>query len=111
MRRHEGIFTKSSPTQAYNNYADAFARKAITIYSDVADISIETAGLRKILSTAITGLQKNMKNIKLYNVTQTQPYHQPQGSGTYPITMTPCNTHKHPLHKQTMKSQYLRKLI
>ena len=106
MRRHEGIFTKSSPTQAYNNYADAFARKAITIYSDVADISIETAGLRKFLSTAITGLQKNMKNTKFYNVTQTQPNHLPQGSGTYPITMTPCKHTQAPPPHQTMKSQY-----
>ena len=46
--------------------------------------------LREIPSTTSTGLQKNMKNTKSYMISQTQPSHPPQGSGTYPITMTPC---------------------
>jgi len=47
--------------------------------------------LREILSTTSTGLQKSMKNTKLYEINQAQPSHPPQGYGTYPIiTMTPC---------------------
>ena len=68
----------------------SLARKSITTHSDVADTSIKTAGLR----------QKNTKNIKFYNINQTQPSHLPQGISTYPITMTPCkHTCTPPLHK------------
>jgi hypothetical protein len=38
----------------------------MTTYSNVADTSIKQLTLRKILSTAFTGLQKDMKNTKSY---------------------------------------------
>ena len=46
--------------------------------------------LKEIPSIISTGLQKNAKNTKSYQISQTQPSHLPQGSGTYPITMAPC---------------------
>jgi ribonuclease HI len=75
-----------------NEFADALARESITTNFDVADTSIiaKQLSLSGILFTTPTGLQKNMKNIESYKTTQTQPSHLPQGSGTYPITMTPC---------------------
>ena len=63
---------------------------SITIYSGVVDTPAKQLALRKIPSTTSTGLQKNMKNTESYKFTQTQPSHLPQGSGTYPITMTLC---------------------
>ena len=49
-----------------NNYADAFAKKSMTTYSNVADTSIKQLALREIISTVFTGLQKDMKNTKSY---------------------------------------------
>jgi len=57
-----------------NNYADALARKSITTYSDVADTSIKTAGPEEgIPSTAFTGLQKNMENIRDFTTSTKHP--------------------------------------
>jgi len=44
--------------------------------------------LREIPTATSTGLQKKIKTQSYIN--QIQPSHLPQGSGTYPITTTPC---------------------
>ena len=72
-----------------NVYADALARKSITTYSDVAITPSKQPAQREIPSTASTGLQSNMKNVKLYKNTQTRPRHLPQALAFNPITVTP----------------------
>ena len=91
---HLFFFTKSHASIIGNEFihADALvAIKSITMYSDVADTSIKTAGPEGHPFQISTCLQKNVKNTELFKITQTRDTgHLPQGSGTYPITMTPC---------------------
>ena len=54
-----------------NEYGDALARNSITTYPDVVDTFIKGLALKVIPFTTYTGLQKNTKNIKFYNINQT----------------------------------------
>jgi hypothetical protein len=100
VKSHAGIIS--------NEYADALARNQSQPTLMLRMPPSKQLVLREILSTSYTGLQKNMKNTKPYKITQAQTSHLPQGSGTYPITMTPCKHNAPP--PQTRKCQHHSKL-
>jgi hypothetical protein len=71
-------------------HAEASARKSIATYSNVADTVTKTAGPEGNPFYNNNWLAKEYEEHRIIQITQTQPSHLPQGSGTYPITMTPC---------------------
>ena len=71
----------------------------MTTYSNVADTSIKQLTLRKILSTAFTGLQKDMKNTKSYR-NHPNTAQSPTSRLWHQINYHDAlQAHMHPLHK------------
>jgi hypothetical protein len=71
----------------------------MTTYSNVADTSIKQLALRKILSSAFTGLQKDMKNTKSYKNhpdTAQSPTSRLWYQSNYHDAL---QAHMHPLHR------------
>jgi hypothetical protein len=82
-------FHKSHAGIIGNGYADTLARKFITIYFDVADTSIITAGPEGNPFYISTGLQKNMKNAEFTKSSKHSPVtYRKALVSTYQITMT-----------------------